>query len=218
MDYVFGYGSLIYSLSRNRTTPNKSKIYPLKIFGLTRGWWGIIPVPNPTTTFLGCVEAYRYGIADDESYVNGVAYQVSQEELKEIDKREIGYSRILVDLKKTQDYTNQFQPGDKVWVYINKSDDLNFPKNVFPTAEFPIVQSYLDLCINGCLEVEKGFKNTSGFCEDFINSIKHWNQYWVNDRIYPRRPFIHEPNAFLIDKLLEENDLVKMYFQQRYIE
>src|SRR5690606_26173370 len=124
MEYVFGYGSLIYSLSRNRTTPNKNSVFPLKIYGLTRGWWAVIPVPKPRTTFLGCVEAFRYGIKEDESFVNGVAYPVTPEELVLIDKREIGYTRIQVDLNNIHDYCEQFQTGDKVWVYTNERQDL----------------------------------------------------------------------------------------------
>lgn len=168
MEYIFGYGSLIYSLSRNRTTPNKHIVFPLKVYGLTRGWWGVIPVPRPSTTFLGCVEAFRYGIEEDESFVNGVAYQVTSEELILIDEREIGYKRIQVDLENVHDYCNRFQSGDRVWVYTNEHQDLNFPRGHYPTEELPIVQSYLDLCINGCLEIEKEFENTSGFCKDFI--------------------------------------------------
>lgn len=218
MEYVFGYGSLIYSLSRNRTTPDKNRIFPLKIYGLARGWWAVIPVPGPGTTFLGCVEAIRYGLKEDESFVNGVAYQVTPEELKLIDKREIGYTRIQVDLNNVQDYSNRFQPGDRVYVYTVERQEKNFPKNHYPTAELPIVQSYLDLCINGCLEIERDFENAAGFCSDFISSTKHWSKFWVNDRIFPRRPFIHEPNAFLIDSILAENEEVYPFLQQRYIE
>jgi hypothetical protein len=29
-----------------------------------------------------------------------------------------------------------------------------------------------------------------------------WPRYWVNDRIYPRRPFIYRPNASAIDAII----------------
>ena len=29
-----------------------------------------------------------------------------------------------------------------------------------------------------------------------------WSEHWVNDRIYPRRPFVHQPRAGEIDRLL----------------
>ena len=36
-----------------------------------------------------------------------------------------------------------------------------------------------------------------------------WNANWVNDRIYPRRPFIYAPGASAIDKILQEGNVLQ---------
>jgi hypothetical protein len=40
------------------------------------------------------------------------------------------------------------------------------------------------------------------FVEQCIRTTGGWSEHWVNDRIYPRRPFHYQPNAFVIDKYL----------------
>jgi hypothetical protein len=43
-----------------------------------------------------------------------------------------------------------------------------------------------------------------------------WSELWVNDGIYPRRPFHYEPNAFKIDGYL--NRLLPELVQEIRIE
>lgn len=38
---------------------------------------------------------------------------------------------------------------------------------------------------------------------DCTGSTPSGSQYWVNDRLYPRRPFIYQPNASRIDAALK---------------
>src|SRR5262249_44445648 len=78
-----------------------------------------------------------------------------------------------------------------------------------PTAAVLMVQSYVDICINGCLEIEAQYPRARGFAQEFIRSTTGWNAHWVNDRIYPRRPFIYVPNAFLIDQALEAGNVLR---------
>jgi hypothetical protein len=73
-----------------------------------------------------------------------------------------------------------------------------------------MVQSYVDICINGCLELESLYRGVKGsFTQEFIRTTTGWNANWVNDRIYPRRPFIYAPNASAIDKALKEGNVLQ---------
>ena len=64
------------------------------------------------------------------------------------------------------------------------------------TYQEPILQSYVDIVMNGCLEYG------TNFAKQFINTTEGWNQWWLNDRTIPRRPWVTEPNYKIIDKLL----------------
>ena len=70
------------------------------------------------------------------------------------------------------------------------------------TPDTPIVQSYVDIFVNGCLELQDRY-GLDGFARECIDSTAGWSAHWVNDRIYPRRPFIYRKNAVRIDRLLQ---------------
>ena len=55
--YIFGYGSLIESESRTRTTKNAKDVYPAYVKGYMRGWFARVDVPGISTTFLGCIKS-----------------------------------------------------------------------------------------------------------------------------------------------------------------
>ena len=83
------------------------------------------------------------------------------------------------------------------WIYTAKKNNILKPDN-----NHPIVQSYVDIFLNGCFQVQDKFKiyNFSKLC---VETTKGWSSNWVNDRVHPRRPFLI-PNFYRIDNLLSE--------------
>ena len=212
-NYIFGYGSLIESESRMRTTSNAKNVYPVIVTGLKRGWFARTGGSSLSTTFLGCIK-------DSKSIVNGVIYKVNEEEIKNIDSREKGYSRELIEIKAIDFLFDIKDTNIKVWTYLNEFKNFEMLRNNFPDKEFPIVQSYVDICINGCLEIEAKFDKAKeiDFTRMFIETTEYWNKFWANDRIYPRRAFIYRPNAGTIDKYLKHFLKDKSLFNKIYIE
>jgi hypothetical protein len=76
----------------------------------------------------------------------------------------------------------------------------------YPVGDGPIVQSYVDVCLDGWLEIEAMYApaKTANFAERFVRTTTNWGPPWINDRLYPWRPFIHVPRAWQIDTLLRE--------------
>lgn len=212
-NYIFGYGSLIESESRLRTTPKTINIYPAIIKGLKRGWFARTGGNSLSTTFLGC-------IIENESITNGIIYKVNEDEIEKIDSREKGYSRKLINVSNIQFLCDFKDTNVKVWVYLNEFDNLEELKKNLPNKDFPVVQSYVDICINGCLEIEANFEKAkeANFTQMFIQTTKYWNEFWANDRIYPRRAFIYRPNANTIDGYLKTYLENKNLFNKIYIE
>ncbi len=54
------------------------------------------------------------------------------------------------------------------------------------------------------------------FALECVRTTKGWSRYWVNDRIMPRRPFEHQPQARKIDAVLEQ--AIPQYLKARVIE
>jgi hypothetical protein len=211
-NYIFGYGSLIEDESRRRTTPSAVDAWPARVKGIRRGWWARGAKSGLTTTYLGAVE-------DANAVCNGVIYQVSAEELAATDRREsAGYRRCRIE-------TGQIEMLDGrldrllglVWAYINLIPPNKIGDNL-PTTQFPMVQSYVDICIHGCLEVEGKYPTAAGFTQDFIATTDEWSKFWVNDRLYPRRPFIFQPAADQIDKALQKAPKTANLFYEVEIE
>ncbi len=191
--FIFGYGSLVESQSRARTSPSALYAFPAKVVGIQRGWFDRTPGDSLSTTFLGAV-------ADPDSECNGVIFEVSLQQREAFDKREAGYDRerIARDNITMLDGSKSAPEGD-IWFYASTAKHYASP-------EFPIVQSYVDVCLNGCLEIEATYPlaKEAGFAEKFLRTSTDWSEYWVNDRIYPRRPFVYVPNAGKIDALIKK--------------
>jgi len=192
-NFIFGYGSLVESQSRARTSPSALYASPVVIQGIQRGWFDQTGGVSLSTTYLGAVP-------DPNSKCNGVIFQVSQQQLDAFDQRETGYKREKIDQKDVQMLDgNKSAPDGNIWFYANT-------KKSYASPEFPIVQSYVDICLNGCLEIEATYPlaKEASFAETFIKTCTDWSKYWVNDRIYPRRAFIYVPNASNIDGLIQK--------------
>ncbi|MFC5865459.1 gamma-glutamylcyclotransferase family protein [Acidicapsa dinghuensis] len=195
-EYIFGIGSLIEQASRMRTTPAARYVLPARVRGYVRGWWARTGSIGFTTTFVGA-------IPQPSASINGVVYAVSEEELKASNKREQGYTPTDIT-SAIEMLTGGPAPKGRVWMYVNDFKPGQREQSL-PTAQFPIVQSYVDICLTGCLQIEEGFPETTGFAGEFITSTQEWSKYWENDRVNPRRPFTTVPLFTPIDKLLQKH-------------
>lgn len=194
--YIFGYGSFIEQSSRMRTSPAAMDVLPARVRGYARGWWARTGAIGFTTTFVGATP-------EKSSSVNGVIYTVSEAELKASDERELGYKRVDVT-KDLEILSGGSTPKGNVWIYVNVFKPGEMEKSL-PTPQYPIVESYVDICLTGCLQIEQGFPDAGDFASEFITSTQKWSKYWENDRVNPRRPFVTVPQYAAIDALLQRH-------------
>ena len=203
MAYVFGYGSLLERASRTRTNPDAVGAWPARVQGYQRGWFHrFADNIGSTCTYLGAVP-------QENKTINGVVYRVA--DFESTKERETGYTAtaLQADAITMLDGGGRLEIGAESKVYLFVSNENSISKSKEPTPEFPMVQSYVDLCINGCLELESIYRAAKGFTQEFIGTTTGWNKNWVNDRLYPRRPFIYAPNAGAIDKALKDGNVLQ---------
>jgi hypothetical protein len=146
------------------------------------------------------------------SHLNAVTYEVDPAELVATDKRELSYCRAAVAIADMTSLESGLfsAPGAQTWIYVSR------PENVgTPSWRYPIVQSYVDIFVSGCLEQEQRF-GLAGFAKQCLSTTADWSEHWVNDRIYPRRPSIFQPRAGQIDDLLSKQ--LRQYFSRIRIE
>lgn len=157
--------------------------------GLRRAWNTVCVDVGLTCTFLGVA-------ADDGSNTNGVLIPIREGELPELDRRESGYRRVAIDPSRVEALGPLPGALDRVEVYEAIAEQP-------PTPERPIIQSYVDICLAGCLEVGKSLGVGAAFAEEFLATTHGWSGEWVNDRLFPRAPFRYVPEAYQIDRLLD---------------
>ena len=199
--YIFGYGSLIEKESRTRTNPEAVEARPARVTGYRRGWFHqFAKNVGSTCTFLGAIEK-------PGETANGVIYHVN--DFEKTKQREVGYTATPVPASKIEmlDGSGPWDPAKTVYIFI--SDPADISKTGEPTKAIPMVESYVDICVHGCLEVEAQYPSAAGFVQEFIRTAPGWNAYWVNDRIYPRRAFIYIPYAGQIDQALQQGGVLK---------
>lgn len=190
--YIIGYWSLIDEQSKRKTDPNAEESFPVSIKGYQRRWRVHGNLPGLNATFLSIVENHSASF-------NGIIYKVSHPNaIKQYDKRERTYCRKQLDADQLQTYNLTLPTEKQVWIYY-ATQESNQP----PSADFPIVQSYVDIFIRGCIKIEQKFK-IDGFAKNCITSTAQWSTHWENDRIFPRRPSFYEPFSPQIDALLKE--------------
>ena len=79
----------------------------------------------------------------------------------------------------------------------------------FASSNHPILQTYVDICISGCLEFSREF------AVEFILSTIGWDGPWLNDREVPRRPWVFCPAFKAIDDIL--NETIPEHFKNRML-
>ena len=203
--YIIGYGSLMQDESRKRTSPQADLAHPVEVSGYVRGWFSRGDPVGFSTTFLGA-------LPEPQAHLNAVIYRLETSELAATDRREASYCRKSVPLSDIKTLEkNPFKVLDgQAWIYTNLPEDA-----AIPDARFPIVQSYVDIFMSGCLEQELRF-GLKGFAQACMTTTKDWSTHWVNDRPSPRRPFASQPKSRQIDTLLSEQ--LPEYFSHIRIE
>jgi hypothetical protein len=203
--YIVGYGSLMQEESRKRTSAQAGSPHPVEVKGYRRGWFARAETVGFGTTYLGV-------LPDRESNINAVIYQVEPPELIATDKREMSYCRTGVAISDIKPLEAEFFPASdgQTWIYVSLLQNV-----ATPNSHYPIVQSYVDIFVSGCLEQEQRF-GLAAFSQQCLSTTTDWSEHWINDRIYPRRPFAFQPKASLIDTLLSKQ--LPQYFSPIRIE
>jgi gamma-glutamylcyclotransferase (GGCT)/AIG2-like uncharacterized protein YtfP len=203
--YVVGYGSLMQGESRKRTSPQAGPAQPVQVRGFRRAWIARGDPVGFSTTFLGVAP-------DTQAIMTAVIYRIDTGELAATDRREAQYCRVRVPAADIRPLAQE--PADlaagQAWIYVNRPE-----ASAAPSDRYPIVQSYVDIFVSGCLEQEERFR-LDGFAQRCVATTGGWSAHWVNDRLYPRRPFLFQPRSRQIDALLSRE--LPAYFPQIRIE
>lgn len=202
--YIIGYGSLIETTSKNATDRHSGENKPVWVEHYQRGWFSKGLSEGFSTTYLGVIKSKH-------AHFNGTIFNLcSSNSFKHYDAREKYYCRVLVAPRDIHPLTGKKLPRGQFWIYELKPELL-----APPSTRYPIVESYVDIFLAGCLEIEEKF-HLRNFAAACINTTSDWSPHWVNDRIYPRRPSMYQPRAFAIDALLLQQ--IPQFFQQIKLE
>lgn len=193
--------------SRHRTAPQSGEAYPVWVRGYRRGWFPAGPKVGFGASFLGIEK-------DKDRQFNAVIYEVfDSSQMAATDRRESSYCRESLSLDTLTFLKPDLpQPQGQIWIYAPSNSEQAVSS---PSPQFPIVQSYVDIFLSGCLEQAERF-NLPDFPQQCIETTTGWSEHWVNDRLYPRRPFLYQPRAGQIDRWLDR--LLPEYFRKIKIE
>lgn len=194
-DFIFGYGSLMNTESRDTTGRAGLHALPARIspdFGYVRSW---------------CARSQRLGFTalglrhrragEDGWSINGVVFPVAPDMLPRFDRRESGYDRVAVPRALIEGVSWEGLPATgTIWAYVPKGLSAPSAMPLLPDLRHPILQSYLDLCLEGALE------HGPDFAREMIATTADWNGFWLNDREIARRPWVLNKEAGTIDDLL----------------
>lgn len=195
VNFIFGYGSLINTASRNSTAVRPIHAIPVRVsaaFGYIRTW------DDRSSSGFTALGLARAGPGEPPMTINGVLFPVEGNDMAAFDARESGYARIEVPRQDIEAVSWQRLPAEgKIWVYVpelpGKQAGVDLP---LPSASFPLLQSYIDVVVEGGLEYGPGF------AREIIETTAGWNRYWLNDRELARRPWVFDKSYSAVDKLL----------------
>lgn len=190
--YIIAYGSLMETISKNNTDSSSGENKPVMINHYQRGWFAKGLSVGLSTTYLGIIK-------HSNAHFNGTIFRLATPNtLKNYDQREKYYCRVSVPTSFIHPLDHHPLPKGQFWIYEIKPGFM-----AEPSEKYPLVESYVDIFLSGCLEIEKNF-HLQDFTAECIKTTTNWSPHWVNDRVYPRRPFVFEPNAASIDTLLSK--------------
>jgi hypothetical protein len=206
--FIFGYGSLINSASRNSTASTPIPAIPVRVspaFGFRRCWNDRSP---SGFTALGLCKAEP---GKPGGTINGVVYPIEGEDLSKFDEREEGYTRAEVPASLIESVGWQRLPeSGHIWVYVpakpGSQPGTGLPE---PDASYPLLQSYIDTVVEGGLEYGEEF------AREILETTDGWDRYWLNDRELARRPWVHDSKAGKVDSLIAKTAPAAAHFRDR---
>lgn len=157
--YFFGYGSLV-----NTATHGYGNAQPARLKGWRRAW---VHTDLREVAFLSAVPC-----ADSE--IDGLIAEVPGADWAALDEREFAYER----LPASGFVRHGLSGSPEISVYAVAADKQNGV-----TARHPVLLSYLDVVLQGYLQVfgEEGV-------QEFAATTDGWNAPVLNDRSSPRYP------------------------------
>ncbi|CAE7392459.1 unnamed protein product [Symbiodinium natans] len=238
MDFVFGYGSIIDCTSRTSSMGSGAcraalRCQVLPSFNFQRAW--NFRAPSGFTA-LGLQQAESGEAIDGICFAVGndmasfdlrergyTRWEIPLKNLSVIDcprncacdcsSASLGcmhYSmRSLQAAVRGQDVVKAEALGQgrdvKVWVYVP-----NHPAG--PAAAFPLIQSYIDVVIGGCLQWGE-----TELAKAFCASTRGWSKYYLNDVPLSRRPWVNRCQAWReVDQVLESMAEVTLFSERRH--
>eukprot|EP00927_Polykrikos_kofoidii_P078052 TRINITY_DN74932_c0_g1_i1.p1 TRINITY_DN74932_c0_g1~~TRINITY_DN74932_c0_g1_i1.p1 ORF type:complete len:803 (-),score=112.19 TRINITY_DN74932_c0_g1_i1:120-2528(-) len=218
--FCFGMGSLINTPSRVGTAgPEAMCAIPVAIsadYQFCPCWNFQNRAGGSQLTAGGMVMRRDPRNKNPEAETVGVIYPCpgDAEKMAAMDEREVGYTRFNIPLQYIKSLGWQSIPeGITVFQYVPdtelpddhpkrpKDEDGNpLPRAPFPTREYPLPQTYVDVCITGCLEYGRDF--AAKWIKGFVGWPTTHAPFWLNDRPVARRPWLHQPSWEEVDAVL----------------
>lgn len=157
--YFFGYGSLVNTATHDFPDPHKAVLR-----GWRRAWRHTDLRPA----------AFLTAVRDTTCEIDGMIAHVPKDDWAALDQREWAYDRIPA----TQAIRHPIDRAVEIAVYAVPPD-----RQEAPSADCPILLSYLDVVIQGYLRVfgEAG-------ADRFFATTDGWDAPILNDRDEPRYP------------------------------
>ena len=141
--FMIGYGTLMQQQSRQRTHPEIVDVYPVMVEGVQRVW-GLADTTYGMT--------YLTAIDDPTASFNAVYYQCTPEDIRQCDQREYSYYREKIDQSRLHALgLSTLMEGD-YWMYVMPASTITLP-----TADTPLVQSYIDVVLDGVFKSSRSF-------------------------------------------------------------
>lgn len=144
--FQFGYGSLINKRYQKELSDwCGAQVIPVRIkanWGMRRAW--NFRHPEAKLTALGLEKD-----PDGGTTINGVIYPVSDAALVKLATREVGYGQLQIPIEMIEAVSWQRLPDHISHVICYGVEASNCGP---PNPMRPIVQSYVDVCLEGCLD------------------------------------------------------------------
>lgn len=188
--FIVGYGSLMQEQSKREDAVHVDMSHPIYITGFQRGFIQHGTPIGFSTTYLAVVKQAA-------SRMNAVYFKLNDvRHMDDYDRREDSYCRVSVSPQHIHTLTNDTLPEGQYWIYTIKNSEIDNP-----SRRYPIVQSYVDIFLSGCIALEEQY-HLRGFALDCIKTTSNWSTHWVNDRVHPRTAFDNLPDVPKIDTLI----------------